>query len=153
MTIRALRWPAYLAAGLLCASLARAEAPLARAAWARATPPGSDVAAVYVTLVGIATADRLENANTPRATMTHLHSVDDAGGMARMRAVEGVDVPAGKTVALAPQGLHIMLMGLDKPLVAGERFPLTLHFAHGGDRVVEVRVQSPTAPPPVSSKP
>jgi copper(I)-binding protein len=108
---------------------------------------------VYVTLVGGATADRLESAHTPRAAMTHLHSVDDAGGMARMRAVEGVDVPAGKTVALAPQGLHIMLMGLDKPLVAGERFPLTLHFAHGGDRVVEVRVQSPTAPPPVSSKP
>jgi copper(I)-binding protein len=153
MTFRAPRWPALLAVGLLCAGLARAEAPLARAAWARATPPGSDVAAVYVTLVGGATADRLENAHTPRAAMTHLHSVDDAGGMARMRSVEGVDVPAGKTVALAPQGLHIMLMGLDKPLVAGERFPLTLHFAHGGDREVEVRVQSPTAPPPVSSKP
>jgi copper(I)-binding protein len=85
--------------------------------------------------------------------MTHLHSVDDAGGMARMRAVEGVDVPAGKTIALAPQGLHIMLMGLEKPLVAGERFPLTLHFAQGGNRVVNVRVQSPTVAPPVAGKP
>jgi hypothetical protein len=153
VTFRTTRWPALLAVGLLCAGLARAEAPVARDAWARATPPGSDVAAVYVTLVGGTTADRLESASTPRATMTHLHSVDDAGGMARMRPVEGVDVPAGKTVALAPQGLHIMLMGLDQPLAAGERFPLTLHFARGGDRTVEVRVQSPTAPPPVSSKP
>jgi copper(I)-binding protein len=56
-------------------------------------------------------------------------------------------------VALAPQGLHLMLMGLEKPLVAGEHFPLTLHFAKGGDRVVEVSVQSPTAPPPGPGQP
>ena len=132
---------------------AQADAPVARDAWARATPPGSDVAAVYVTLVGAAAADRLVGASTPRAGMTHLHSVDDAGGMARMRAVEGIEVPARRTVALAPQGTHLMLMGLATPLVAGERFPMTLHFADSGDLRIEVRVQAPTAPPAVSKQP
>jgi len=144
---------AGLATGLLAIGCARAEAPAARDAWARATPPGSDVAAVYVTLVGGKTADRLVGGSTTRASMTHLHSMEDSGGMARMRPVDGLDVPAGKSVALAPQGLHLMLMGLDKPLVAGEHFPLTLHFEKGGDRIVEVHVQSPTAPPPEPGKP
>ena len=144
---------AAIVALVLAVGIARADAPAVRNAWARATPPGSDVAAVYLTLVGGATADELQSASTPRAPMTHLHSMDATGGMSRMRAVEGLAVPAGKTVNLAPQGLHLMLMGLAKPLVAGERFPLTLRFAHGGDRTVDVRVQSPTAPPPVSTPP
>ncbi|MBK6348373.1 MAG: copper chaperone PCu(A)C [Proteobacteria bacterium] len=43
-----------------------------------------------------------------------------------------------------------MLMNLPRPLVAGERFPLTLQFQQAGriDVVVEVRAPD-TAPPPV----
>ena len=152
MTDRLGVWTA-LAACVLLTSAARADAPAVRDAWARATPPGSDVAAVYLTLVGGRTADHLQGASTPRAAMTHLHSMDDTGGMARMRAVDSLAVPAGMTVTLAPQGLHLMLMGLAAPLVAGERFPLTLHFAKGGDRTLDVHVQSPTAPPPAPTPP
>ena len=90
----------------------------------------------------------------PRAAMTHLHSVDDSGGMTRMRAVDSLEIPAGHDVTLAPQGLHLMLMGVDRPLIAGERFPVTLHFAHGGDRIVDVLVVPATAAgPPRSGKP
>lgn len=152
MTRRLGAWTGFIA-GLLVAGAAVADAPAVRDAWARATPPGSDVAAVYLTLVGGKTADELRGAETPRAAMTHLHSMDDTGGMARMRPVDGLAVPAGKTVTLAPQGLHLMLMGISKPLVAGERFPLTLRFANGGVRTVEVSVQSPTAPPPKPTPP
>lgn len=145
---------AWLAAALLAATAAAADAPTARYAWARATPPGSETAAVYLTIRGGTGADRLESASTPRATMTHLHSVDDSGGMTRMRAVDGLDIPAGHDVTLAPQGLHLMLMGIDRPLVAGERFPVTLHFMHGGDRIVDVQVVPATASgPPRSGKP
>jgi hypothetical protein len=119
------------------------------AAWARATPPGTAVAAVYLTLNGGPQADRLVGAATPRAAMTQIHVVSEAEGMARMRPVEGVDVPAHKSVALAPQGTHIMLMNLPQPLVAGERFPLTLQFEQAGRIDVSVEVRAPdTAPPP-----
>lgn len=119
-------------------------------AWARATPPGMAVAAVCLTLVGGSQADRLVGAATPRAAMTQIHVVTEAEGMARMRPTAGVDVPARKPVALVPQGTHIMLMNLPRPLVAGERFPLTLQFQQAGriDVVVEVRAPD-TAPPPV----
>jgi hypothetical protein len=136
---------AVVAAGLLAAGVAAADAPTAVSAWARATPPGADVAAVYVTIRGSATADRLTSASTPRAAMTHLHAVDESGGVAKMRPVDGIEIPAGKTVTLAPKGHHLMLMGIDKPFVSGEHFPLTLHFDRGGDRVIDVEVRPATA--------
>jgi len=138
---------------LVASAVASADAPTARDAWARATPPGSDVAAVYLTLTGGPSGDQLTGASTDRAAMAHLHSMQESGGMARMRGIDGVEVPAGRTVALAPNGRHLMLMGLKDPLVAGERFTLTLHFASGSERVVEVHVQAPTAPPPTPARP
>jgi copper(I)-binding protein len=119
-----------------------------RDAWARATPPGAGVAAAYLTIVGGAQADRLVSATTARAGMTQIHVVTEAEGMARMRPVDGVDVPARTTVLLAPQGLHLMLMNLSQPLVAGERFRLTLAFAQAGKIEVEVEVRAPGDSPP-----
>jgi hypothetical protein len=125
------------------------QAVTVSAAWARATPPGMAVAAVYLTLSGGPRADRLVGAATPRAAMAQIHVMSEAAGMARMRPTEGVDVPAHKSVALAPQGTHIMLMNLPRPLVAGEQFPLTLQFEQAGKIDVSVEVRTPdTAPPP-----
>ena len=121
-----------------------------RDAWARATPPGMTVAAVYLTLTGGPRADRLVGAATPRAAMAQLHVVSEAEGMARMRPTEGVDVPAHESVALAPQGTHIMLMDLPRPLVAGEHFPLTLQFEQAGKIGVSVEVRAPGATPPAA---
>jgi hypothetical protein len=82
--------------------------------------------------------------------MVHLHTVEESGGVAKMRAVEGIKVPAGKRVVLAPKGTHIMLMGLVKPLVAGETFPLELRFAKAGavGVTVLVRPAGSDSPPP-----
>lgn len=127
-------WPAS-------AADSQASAITVRAAWARATPPGTSVAAVYLTLVGGSRPDRLVGAETVRAAMTQIHVVTDADGMARMRPVAGVDVPAHKTLSLAPQGTHLMLMNLPQPLVAGERFPLSLQFDLAGKLNVSVEVR------------
>jgi len=61
-----------------------------------------------------------------------------------MRSVEAVPVPAGAKVTLAPKGLHLMLMGLDAPLVAGQSFPLTLQFAESAAQTVTVTVRAAT---------
>ncbi|HEX7971342.1 MAG TPA: copper chaperone PCu(A)C, partial [Thiobacillus sp.] len=36
------------------------------------------------------------------------------------REVKAIDLPRGKTVSLAPGGLHLMLMNLQKPIAAGD---------------------------------
>jgi len=120
--------------------LAVAGAPSASGAWARATPPGVSVGAAYLTITGGSTNDRLVGANSGRASMVQLHTVEESEGVAAMRQVEGVPVPAGKHVVLAPGGTHIMLMGLTGPLVAGETFPLDLRFEKAGEQTVQVTV-------------
>jgi periplasmic copper chaperone A len=132
---------AALVAVLSLAPAFAADAPTVRDAWARATPPGAGVAAVYLTVAGGARADRIVAASTDRAAMTEIHEVTEQQGVSRMRPVTSVDVPAGREVVFAPQGLHLMLMGIDAPLVAGERFEVELQFEHAGAvrATVEVR--------------
>ena len=48
------------------------------------------------------------------------------GNVMKMRAVPGVDLPAGKAVELKPGGYHVMLMDLKQPLKAGDTVPVTL---------------------------
>jgi copper(I)-binding protein len=121
----------------------KSEELVVRDAWARATPPGTGVAAVYLTVEGGTKPDTLRAATTAVATMTQIHSVTETDGVSRMRETDGVPVPARGKVVLAPGGLHLMLMGLAEPLVAGDRFDVTLEFAHAGRRVASVVVIAP----------
>jgi len=150
MTARISTVIAALALLAIAAGAAAADGPKVSQAWARATAPGVDVGAAYLTIDGGAADDILVSASTTRAAMAHLHTVEESGGVAKMRAVEGIKVPAGKRVVLAPKGTHIMLMGLSKPLVAGESFPLELRLAKAGAVGVTVLVRSAgsDAPPP-----
>jgi copper(I)-binding protein len=123
-----------------------------RDAWARATPPGAGVAAVYLTIVGGDVADRLIAAKTDRAAMTQVHAVTESDGMARMREAGRVDVPPHASVVFAPNGLHLMLMDLGAPLVAGQPFVVTLTFERSGTREVEVEVVAPGQAPPTARR-
>jgi copper(I)-binding protein len=146
---------AFVATGLAMLALA---APVVAAdlqvrdAWARATPPGAGVAAVYLTIVGGDVADRLIAAKTDRAAMTQVHAVTESDGMARMREAGRVDVPPHASVVFAPTGLHLMLMDLGAPLVAGQPFVVTLTFERSGTRAVEVEVVAPDQAPPTARR-
>jgi copper(I)-binding protein len=119
-----------------------------RDAWARATPPGAAVAAIYLTLEGGARPDELLGASTDVAAMTQIHAVTATQGVSRMRETAGVPLPAGTTVVFAPHGLHLMLMNLGRPLVAGDAFEVTLRFAAAGVRVARVKVVAADEPAP-----
>jgi len=136
---------AGLAALLTAATVQAAGEPAVSDAWARATPPGTTVGAVYMTIVGGDGDDRLLGAATDRAGTVELHTVVDDGGMARMRPIEFLDLPAGSRTQLAPQGTHLMLMDLQSPLVAGDEFTLTLRFANAAELAVTVVVRPATA--------
>ena len=61
----------------------------------------------------------------------------------RMRELDnGLDIPAGATVTLAPGGYHLMLVGLKAPFKAGTRVPVTLVFEKAGSIDVEMDVQA-----------
>jgi copper(I)-binding protein len=98
-------------------------------------------------IVGGSKDDRLIGASSDRAAMVHLHDVVEEDGVAKMRSTEVVEVPAGQRVELAPKGRHLMLMGLDAPLVAGQSYALVLKFAESGEQKVTITVREATAEP------
>jgi copper(I)-binding protein len=132
---------------LLVCTTAAAEAPEVKGAWARATPPGIDAAAVYMQIVATR-ADTLLKIETPVATRAEMHETSQDLGVMKMRPIATLAVAAGKVVLFEPVGKHVMLSGLHRPLTSGARFPLTLHFQASGTRTVEVAVLAPDAMSP-----
>ena len=101
-------------------------------AWIRQPPPGSDVAAVYLSLLNAGTETvTLTGVDTPVAAMAMMHETLESAGQSQMRMLASVSVAPGKSIAFTPGGRHIMLQGLAHPLQVGERVPITLHFAEG----------------------
>jgi len=110
--------------------------------WARATAASAKAGALYLTVINSGTeADRLTGVTTDVAARCELHLSKTSGDVMTMRMVENVEVPAGGSAAFAPQGAHIMLLGLKAPLKKGMHFAATLHFEKAGDVAVDVVVQ------------
>jgi periplasmic copper chaperone A len=112
--------------------------------WSRATPAGAMTGAVYMTLDNKSgTPDRLTGASSDVADKLQIHEMKVENGVMQMREVpDGLPIPAGGSVVLKPGSYHVMLIGLKKPLTAGEKFPLTLTFEKAGNISVTVPVQT-----------
>ncbi|MDZ8200791.1 copper chaperone PCu(A)C [Microbacterium sp. SSW1-59] len=69
--------------------------------------------------------------STDASPMIELHETvaDEAGEMVMQEIDGGFVVPADGAYTLEPGGSHIMLMGLEEPLVAGDEVSFTLTFA------------------------
>jgi copper(I)-binding protein/uncharacterized protein YcnI len=120
------------------------------AAFARATLPNAPVGGGYLTITNTGgEADRLVSVTSPVAAMTALHQMKMEGDMMKMGELpEGVVIPAGETVTLAPGGMHIMFMNLTQPLVEGETVPVTLTFEKAGPVEVMLSVAGTAADTP-----
>ena len=137
-----------LAVALLCTSAVASaqERVLAMevfAAWSRELPPVSANGAAYVTLVNRGThADALVGARTGVAERAEIHEHTMHGGVMRMQKVDSVALEPSRALTMAPGGMHVMLIGLHRPLRRGDRFPLTLQFAHAPPMELEVEVRA-----------
>ena len=119
-------------------------------AWARPTIGQGTTSAAYITIANKGDrGDMLKSARTPKAKAVELHQTTmTADGVMQMRKVEGaVPIEAGASLVLKPGGTHLMLLGLQDALAAGEELILTLEFANAGavDVVVPVSATAPEA--------
>ncbi|RZK99750.1 MAG: copper chaperone PCu(A)C [Rubrivivax sp.] len=145
---------AFLAVLLAAASSAAlAEEPLVQVedAWVRQAVRGQSgtggfmklTSSVPLTLVGF---------KAQVARSAELHEMSMQGDVMRMRAIDSLPLPAGKTVALQPGGHHLMLMGLKQPLSVGNHMLLTLLLRDAKGKVIKQTLRVPvlaTAPAPV----
>ncbi len=116
--------------------------------WVRASVPGQVNGAGYLTIHNkTAQADRLVQAQSETATRVELHTVINENGVAKMRQVEGVNVPAHGTATLSPGGFHVMFLQLTGPFKLGATIPVVLKFEKAGEIRVNFAVKPPTYNP------
>jgi copper(I)-binding protein len=94
-------------------------------AWIRSTVPQQKATGLFAEIVS-AQGGKLVAVSTPAAGLVEIHEMKMDGDVMRMRAIDGLALPAGKPVMLAPGGYHVMLMDLKQPLAAGTQVPVTM---------------------------
>lgn len=111
--------------------------------WAMPLPPVSPNGAVYLVISNNGdTADRLLGGASPVADKVEIHThVHKDGQMQMQQLADGLEITAGEVAEFAPGLLHLMLIGLNKPLVEGENFPLTLEFEQAGSIDLMVNIE------------
>ena len=115
-------------------------------AWARPEPQGGNGAGYAVISNSGPKADKLTAATSPVAARIEIHESMIMSGQAMMHPRPGgLAIPAGGAASLKPGGFHLMMMGLKRPLKAGEQIPVTLMFKKAGK--VEVRFAVRTTAP------
>jgi periplasmic copper chaperone A len=112
--------------------------------WARATPAGASTGAVYLTITNKShDADRLLSASSDVADKLQIHEMKVVNSIMEMREVTGgLPVAANGSVELKPGSYHVMLIGLKRPLKAGETVPLTLDFEKAGKVSITVPIRA-----------
>lgn len=117
-------------------------------AWVRATVAGQMGSGAFMKITARA-ATRLVGISSPVAGVADVHEMKMDGDIMKMRAVQSLDLPAGKTVELKAGGYHVMLMDLKQSLTAGSSVPLTLRFknAKGVESKLDISVPVSTVAP------
>lgn len=121
-----------------------ADGVVVKGGYTFAPRPGVPNIGVYFDQVsnGSGKADQLVSAQAPFGKRTELHEMKMDGQVMHMREVPGIELPAHGSVDMQKgASYHVMVMGLDKPLKAGERFELKLRFRDAGEQTVEVEVR------------
>jgi periplasmic copper chaperone A len=133
---------------LLACSALHAQTVDVKDAWVRATVPGQMGTGAFMKITA-REGMRLVGVSTPAAGVAELHEMKMEGDVMKMRALPGLDLPAGKTVELKAGGNHVMMMDLKQPLPKGSSVPLTLRFkdAKGTESKIELVVPVNAAAP------
>lgn len=141
-----------LAAGPILAAAPVPGPIMVSHAWAPAPAKPGDDTPLYMTIINNGEIpDSLVRTRCPFADFAEKVTVDSGGeGSPSTREVKAIPVPAGQTVALRPDGYHIVLLHTTQALHPGQVVGCTVTFQKSGERLIEVTVAPPGAqtPPP-----
>jgi copper(I)-binding protein len=141
LRVAGLMAPSVAMAGLLPPPVWAGDIAVERA-WAPATPPKATIGNGYMTLVNTSSeSDHLLAATSEVSTAAEINGLRIAGGVAPMKQLLNLDVPAHGSVEFKPGTYHVLLRNLKRPLVAGETFQGTLTFARSGVIAVHYTVE------------
>lgn len=114
--------------------------------WSRpaVTAGGNGTGVVYGIFINLnAEDDSLLGGSSEIASNLELHqtTMDEQGVMQMQPVSEAMAVTQGGAIIFEPGGYHIMLIGLQRDLLEGDTFDITLSFEKAGDVTVTSTVQ------------
>lgn len=133
----------YLLLSLLGMSLHVSAQTVVDDAWVRATVAGQPSTGAFMHIT--ASSDRkLVEVQSPAAKTVQIHESKMENDVMSMQPVASVPLPAGKSVAIVPEGYHVMLIDLVGQIKVGDQVPLTLivEDSKGVKESIEVKAQA-----------
>ena len=113
--------------------------------WVRATVSQQKATGAFMQITSTQDA-RLVEAKSSVAGVVEVHEMTMEKDVMKMRAVPGLDLPAGKAVELKPGGYHVMLMDLKQQMKEGDTVPLTLVIEGKDKKRSTIEVKAPVKP-------
>ena len=111
-----------------------------RDAWIQEMPPSTRFTAAHLVIENLSGKETaLIGATAGIAGAVELHRAETDNGMMRMRKLDRIELPIGKTDLTGE--LHLMLIDLKAPLREGDQVALTLEFQAGFNKTVMVSVK------------
>ncbi len=109
--------------------------------YVRAVPPGAPATAAFMGLKADADGVALIEADSDVAKAVELHTHVHDNGVMRMRPIEKIELKKGEVVTLQPGGLHVMLIGLTRPVKPGDSVDIELKFSDGTSQKITAPVR------------
>ncbi len=127
---------------LTCATVHATGGIVVENAWIREAPPNTKTLAAYMTIQNHGNKMRsLSTVTSTQFEKVEPHLSSNINGIAKMKAIKNVDIPAEGSVLFTPGGLHLMLIGAKVPLRKGNIVNLIFHFSEGSPLAVDVMVK------------
>ena len=133
----------YLLLSLLGMSLHVSAQTVVDDAWVRATVAGQPSTGAFMHITS-STDSKLIEVRSPVAKTVQIHESKMQNDVMSMQPVTSVALPAGKSVAIEPEGYHVMLIDLVNQVKAGDQVPLTLivEDSKGVKEHIEVKAEA-----------
>ena len=135
---------ALLAACLTMSMSASQAEVVVTGAWVRATVPNQKATGAFMQLVSKKDTT-LVSARSDIAGIMEVHEMKMENDVMRMRAVDGLKLPANQPVELKSGGYHLMMMDLKKQLKVGTEEQITLVFKNAKGDSETTFVHAPVA--------
>jgi hypothetical protein len=111
--------------------------------WARAQLKGTTVADGFFKIINHGTTpDRLLGISVEFAKSSQLHNMQMNGTVMQMDEMkDGIEIPAGATVELKPNAMHVMFMDVNQQLVPDAMMDGELNFQKAGKVKVKFMIE------------
>ena len=97
----------------------------------KASIPGSDVTAAYMTISNATNkAITLQKISSTISDRVEIHEHSMSNGMMRMREVGQITIDANSKVVLQPSSLHLMIFSIKQKITEKDVIPFTLYFSN-----------------------